>query len=260
MNGDGTYDRTLANATLTLTWPELMVLGIEDGPSARNVTLQVSDGTNTSQSTTTLSVSNVAPMLVLDPVVAISEDGVASLTGTITDPGILDTFTLDINWGDPLSPNNIEQYTFGASATGKQTLTLNHRYLDDNPTGTRADSYTISLLIKDDDTGSGIADTLVAVTNVAPVVESLSATSAAENGEVHLTGSYSDVGTQDTHRIRIERHGAGSEAESMRAVDQEAHEVLVAEMDAVEVADRQRAASVRPERSQLFARELTHAR
>ncbi|MEZ6110700.1 MAG: hypothetical protein R3C99_06775 [Pirellulaceae bacterium] len=38
----------------------------------------------------------------------INENGVATLTGTIADPGTLDTFTLVVNWGDALSPNNVE--------------------------------------------------------------------------------------------------------------------------------------------------------
>ncbi len=42
------------------------------------------------------------------------------------------------------------------------------------------------------------------VTNVAPVITSLAATSVEENGVVHLTGTYTDVGTQDTHTLTID--------------------------------------------------------
>jgi len=102
-----------------------------------------------------VTVQNVAPTVTLDPVAAIDENGEATLTGTITDPGTQDTFTLDIDWGDPLSPDNTETYTFGASSTGNQTFTLTHRYLDDNPTATHSDDYAIALTITDDDGGTG---------------------------------------------------------------------------------------------------------
>ena len=86
--------------------------------------------------------SNVAPELADLVATSIDEDGVTTLTGTITDPGTLDTFTLDVNWGDALSPDNLETYSFAASTT---TFELTHQYLDDNPTKTTSDSYTISV-------------------------------------------------------------------------------------------------------------------
>jgi hypothetical protein len=45
--------------------------------------------------------------------------------------------------------------------------------------------------------------TTATVTNVDPVVLTLAATSVLENGVVHLTGTYSDVGSQDTHQLTI---------------------------------------------------------
>ena len=44
-----------------------------------------------------------------------------------------DTFTLTVNWGDPSSPNNVETYPLGRSATGRQPFSLTHRYLDGSP-------------------------------------------------------------------------------------------------------------------------------
>ncbi|MCG8448867.1 MAG: hypothetical protein MI725_04700, partial [Pirellulales bacterium] len=64
---------------------------------------------------TQVTVSNVAPLVVLDPVTMINEDGAATLTGTITDPGSLDTFTLNVDWGDPLSPDNLQTFALGAT-------------------------------------------------------------------------------------------------------------------------------------------------
>src|SRR5205814_7116572 len=45
--------------------------------------------------------------------------------------------------------------------------------------------------------------TTLIVTNAPPVLDTLSATSANENGTVHLTGTYHDVDTQDTHTLTI---------------------------------------------------------
>ena len=57
-----------------------------------------------------------------------------------------------MNWGDALSPNNTETYTF--AARHDQAFSLTHQYLDDNPTATATDNYTIGLTITDDDTGT----------------------------------------------------------------------------------------------------------
>ena len=73
------------------------------------------DGTYQAVASQSLTVDNVAPTLTLDAVAMIDENGVATLTGTIDDPGTLDTFTLDVNWGDPLSPDNIQQFAFAAN-------------------------------------------------------------------------------------------------------------------------------------------------
>ena len=99
-----------------------------------------------------MTVNNVAPLLGSLVATTIDENGVTTLTGTITDPGTLDTFTLDVNWGDALSPNNTETYTFAAGHD--QAFSLTHQYLDDNPTATATDNYTIGLTITDDDTGN----------------------------------------------------------------------------------------------------------
>ncbi|MGN6133949.1 MAG: hypothetical protein ACTHOU_05575, partial [Aureliella sp.] len=82
-------------------------------------------------------------------------------------------------------------------------FSYSHQYLDDNPTSTPVDNMPIRVQVTDDDTGSVTGNTTVEVTNVAPVILSLAATSVDENGVVHLTGTYSDVGTEDTHTLTI---------------------------------------------------------
>ena len=176
-----------------------------DGPGqTQQVTITVDDHNGGINRTTfDLLVNNVAPTLVLNAVTAIVENGVATLTGTITDPGTQDTFTLTINWGDPLSPKNVETYTFAASATGTQSFTLTHQYLDDNVTGTAFDTYTISASVQDKDLAVGTATTTVTVNNVAPTLVLNAVTAIVENGVATLTGTITDPGTQDTFTLTI---------------------------------------------------------
>ncbi|MCL4207511.1 MAG: DUF1565 domain-containing protein, partial [Pirellulaceae bacterium] len=68
--------------------------------------------------------------------------------------GSRDEFTLDVNWGD----GNVEQFQYPAGTT---SFNETHQYLDDNPSGTDQDTYTIQVSIRDDDGGTPqIADLL----------------------------------------------------------------------------------------------------
>jgi Ca2+-binding RTX toxin-like protein len=152
---------------------------------------------------TTVEVDNVAPVVTLDAVTAIVENGEASLTATVTDPGTADTFTMDIDWGDG---SGVDTITLAASSTGSQSFTLTHQYLDDNPTSTASDSYTITATATDDDTGTGSMSTTVQVDNVAPVVELVSVPAVpaiAEDGFATLTTTVTDPGTRDTFTVDI---------------------------------------------------------
>ncbi len=94
------------------------------------------------------------------------ENGMVQLLGTFSnDP---QPHTLTIDWGDGSLPQtvNVPQGTFDLAL-----LNIFHTYLDDNPTGTTSDTYTVSVTI-DEDNGPGVAtdsDT-VTVGNVAPVL------------------------------------------------------------------------------------------
>ncbi|WP_197455992.1 choice-of-anchor Q domain-containing protein [Stieleria neptunia] len=167
------------NADGTWSWS----FDTSDGPDeSQTVTITATDSDGAATTTTfDLTVNNVAPELQLNPVAAINENGVATLRGTIIDPGKLDSFTIEVNWGDPRSPNNTETYTFDASETGSQPFTFTHQYLDDNPTATSSDAYTIRVHLLDDDGQSDIKTTPVTVTNVAPRIDAVFATALTDN-------------------------------------------------------------------------------
>jgi hypothetical protein len=139
----------------------------------------------------------VAPVLGSLAATTINENGTTTLTGTITDPGTLDTFTLDVNWGDSASPNNVEQVTFTAGTT---SFTLTHQYLDDN-------TNTIGLTLTDDDTGAATADTTVVVNNVAPTIDlSASPLTHNESGTTSYTltlGAITDPGADTVTQMIV---------------------------------------------------------
>jgi Ca2+-binding RTX toxin-like protein len=200
------------NDVETYTFPagtkgfELTHQYLDDNPSGTawdqyTISLTITDDdTGTSSGSTTVTVNNVAPVLGNLAAATVDENGITTLAGTITDPGTLDSFTLVVNWGDLLSPNNVETHTFPAGTKGFE---LTHQYLDDNPSGTASDQYTISLSITDDDTGTSSSSTTVTVNNVAPVLGNLAAATVDENGTTKLTGTIADPGTKDAFTLVV---------------------------------------------------------
>jgi hypothetical protein len=89
------------------------------------------------------------------------------------------------------------------------TFTATHTYADDNPTGTASDVNTVTVTMTDSDgeDHTGTAD--VTVDDVAPVITSLASSSpecggAAEGQAVTVSGTFTDVGVQDTHTAVID--------------------------------------------------------
>ena len=86
-------------------------------------------------------------------------------------------------------------------------------YLDDNPSGTSSDPYTITVTLTDDDTDSQTATTQVTVQNVAPTLSSLAASDVDEGGTSALSGIILDPGILDTFMVSVD-WGDGSAVES----------------------------------------------
>ena len=156
------------------------------------------------ESALTVTVNNVAP--VVAPLVLsssmIDENGGVTVTGTFSDPGTLDTHEIVLDWGD------------GSAATvinltgGERSFSATHQYLDDDPTGTSSDNYTITATVTDDDTGVGTASAVITVNNVAPEIDSLASDATFENKAevgvpVTIAGAFSDIGTLDTHIVEV---------------------------------------------------------
>jgi RHS repeat-associated protein len=209
--GDGLAVQTFSYAAGTTSFNETHKY-LDDNSSGTGsgtyaITATLADNDNGSDTATgNIAVNNVAAVVSDLSATTIDENGTTTLMGKITDPGTLDTFTLDVNWGDLLSPNNDEQYTFAAGTTN---FDLKHQYLDDNPSGTPSDKYTINLTLTDDDAGVGTGATTVAVNNAVPVITHLVGSAsdigdATERELVSITGAFADVGKLDTHTATID--------------------------------------------------------
>jgi PKD repeat protein len=176
------------------------------------VTVKVTDndggmGSNSSSH----QVNNVAPSGLTFSATPVDENGSTTLTGSFTDPGTLDTFELDIGWGDPQSPGNTQNVELGTD----RSFSIDHQYLDDNPSGTPSDIYIISVMVTDDDNGSTSDTGPVTVNNVAPVVAAptTSPEPSDEGSSVIASATFTDVGTLDTHQCTVD-YGDGSGPEA----------------------------------------------
>ena len=181
-----------------------------EGPATSSVSLKATDSLGVSATVTyDVTIKNVAPRITGRPMLdysVIDENGWVTLSGSFTDPGLLDPHTVKINWGDGSSSSTVDLQP----AVG--TFSLTHQYLDDDPTGTTSDIWPLTIKVSDDDGGSDLAVTTVIINNVAPVA-SLNVLGTAVVGggppivltydSVAAVGSFTDVGTKDTHNSTI---------------------------------------------------------
>ncbi len=139
--------------------------------------------------------SNVAPTIESITGSTIDENDVAGLTVVFSDDSG-DTHDAVVDWGE-----GVPEVFSGIFSPFAPT----HTYLDDNPTGTSSDSYAVSVIITDQAGLSDSGNSLVVVNNVAPEWDVLGVTSPIdEGGSATLTGSFTDVGTLDTHTVVID--------------------------------------------------------
>ena len=131
--------------------------------------------------TLVVTVSNVAPVVNAGADQGVNEGATVNFSGSFTDVGTADTHTTAWTFGD-------------GSGTTHGTLTPSHVYADNG-------TYTVTLTVTDKD-GGVTADTLtVTVGNVAPEVNAGADQSVDEGGTVNFNGSFTDVGTVDTHTV-----------------------------------------------------------
>lgn len=192
-DNDGTWDTGWITSTMvSRSW---------DDDYVGTVRLEVFDGRLRDMDTTIVTINNVAPSISVFATDC-DENSLSTLSVNIFDPSPLDTFTANIDWGEgPIDG----PYNYGPGTT---MFLKTHKYLDDNPSGTASDDYTVSVTVQDDDGGSDTESyDLLTVTNIAPVATIDSMIQPNDQfilpvvHELDFTGSYTDIGTQDTHTI-----------------------------------------------------------
>jgi len=142
-DGDGQFDDATSDR------PTFSAANL-DGPTGVTVGVRVTDRLGLSATaTTTVSVTNVAPTVSASfaaPSVACS--AASTISGTVADPGLADTFTALIDWGDGSAPRPV------AVANGAFSATYTYA---------RAGRYTATVAVTDDDGGTGEAGAATAV-------------------------------------------------------------------------------------------------
>ena len=159
-------------------------------------------------------INNVAPSFETIVVPETLDEGDEfTLSGSFSDPGILDTHTLLVEWGD----GAITSQFFEADSS--RTFSMTHRYRDDGV-------FTVRLRLVDKDGGRAVETRTIEVHNVAPHSIQLLSATRADDSEVdrdpdtgHLMveegvtvtfyGTFIDPGLDDVHTVDV-NFGDGS--------------------------------------------------
>lgn len=164
-----------------------------DGPASSLVGVSGTDDDDCiSTESFSLIVNNVAPTMNISPIGSIVEKGIVELRGTYFDPGILDTHTITVDWGDG---SDLLQ-----SGVSDGTFRFTHQYLDDNA----SDEYQIRVTLTDKDGGSTQQTIPVTVMNAAPEVAFDITRRIDENGVALLAGTITDDGCQDDLQLVVD--------------------------------------------------------
>ncbi|MGF1676241.1 MAG: PKD domain-containing protein, partial [Rivularia sp. (in: cyanobacteria)] len=136
------------------------------------VTLTVANDTGgTTQETLTVNVDNVAPVVNAGDNQITLEGSTITFNGNFTDPGILDTHTIEWDFGDGNTATDILEPTHNYSQQG---------------------TYTVTLTITDSD-GAATQDTLtVVVNNAAPIISEITGDTNINEGD---TANFSATAT-----------------------------------------------------------------
>ena len=167
---------TLDTHSVTVDWgdgdaPQTLELGagsrhvelphrfLDDGTFDVAVTVTDDDG-GEGAATAPVDVANVAPQVTAElDAAAIDEGGSVRIDGSISDPGVLDSHTVTIDWG--AGRTAADRYETVPVAAGDRTFGADKPYGDDG-------AFTIGVTVQDDDGGTGEGALPLAVANRGP--------------------------------------------------------------------------------------------
>ena len=156
LDNDGDFDDSTSQT------PTFTLVG-DNG--IRTVRVQVTDSFGDSATdSSTVTINNVNPAII-----NLANDGpkpenaaAVSVTGTVTDPGWLDSLTATIDWGDGAGPQALSGTTENDRPNSTLAFNATHVYGDDG-------SFTVTVCASDDDGGSApCQQTTVTITNTDP--------------------------------------------------------------------------------------------
>lgn len=147
----------------------------------------------------------------LDGTLALDEGSEFTLVGTFRDPGVRDTHTVTIAWGDGAA-TRLTSDDVVHQGGGVWKFSTTHTYVDDDPTGTPADPYVISVTVVDDDRGRLDATRTITVANVAPSAVTITPLIGGagqperidEGVPVTYRISWTDPGARDTFLVVVD--------------------------------------------------------
>jgi cell wall-associated NlpC family hydrolase len=172
-NGDGTW-----------SW----VFATSNGPDqTATVTIFADDGHGgSSQTTFNLTVNNVAPTVNAGADASIVSGSAFTVNAVFSDPGIVDTHKATIDFGAGAGP----QSALVAQGAGSGTVSGSQTYFVPG-------TYTITVCVADDDSGSGCDSLVVTVVNQPPVCASAGPSVASLSPPNHNLVSVNVIGVTD---------------------------------------------------------------
>ena len=143
------------------------------------------------------------------PAVTVIEGDEATLTGSFSDPDMLDTHSVRIEWRDGSTDSTVP---LGA---GTHTFSAKHVYAAQG-------SYKPTVTVTDlpaNESVTGSADVTVLVRNTAPADLKLTVAEIDEGGTATLNGSFTDVDADDPHTVVVD-WGDGSSKTTLSLTEQ----------------------------------------
>jgi len=160
------------------------------------------DGLTTSNNASvfiTIASQNDLPVLFNLNVTNILENGIATLSGNISDNDLTDAHFLSINWGDGSPVDNV------TVPAGQTFFSIQRLFLDDNPTATPSDTYQVVVSMTDNNSGFTSGSASLTVSNVPPDLFNVTLTHSITVGnQAILQGQFADPGTRDTYQLVVE--------------------------------------------------------
>lgn len=133
----------------------------------------------------------------------VPEGSLITYTGSFRDVGTNDAERVSIDWGDSTRGDSATVVRDAADPT-LWHFSASHTFVDDDPTTSPSDLYTITLLASDDDTGTATATEQIRVADLAPVVTVDPISATTENVAITMTSTFTDAGVADTHSAVVD--------------------------------------------------------